>query len=223
MAYEDEKMEHLIQQHGRRFISGTILFREGDYGDTVFLIHKGKVKISKQVRNNEKTLAILGKGEFFGEMAVLDNKPRSATAEVIEDGIILVLDGKTFETFLLHNGAASLKLIKKLVQRLRETDDQIENLMIRDAESKVINTLLKMVPEAGVPTVEGVQLPLKGDDLMVKVGLSKEKLKSVLSKLKFFGLIKVSNKKIVIPSLQKLNKFHKYLEVKEGFSRRTSV
>lgn len=215
-----DKMKAFIQQYGREFVDGTVLFQEGDYGDTVFVIHKGKVKITKKVRNIEKTLALLGKGEFFGEMAVLDNKPRSATAEVAEDSMILVLDGKTFEAFLLNNSPVAVKLIKKLVQRLREADDQIENLMIRDSESKVVNTLIKMVPDTGVPTTEGVQLAIKGDDLMVKVGLSRENLKEVLGKLKIFGLIRVSNKKIVIPSLHKLNRYSKFLEMKEEFARR---
>ncbi len=211
-------MKDFLRRYGTAYAAGTILFREGEYGDRVFIIHSGKVKIVKKVRAADKTLAILGKGDFFGEMAVLDSKPRSATAEVLEDSIILVLDDRTFEKFLLANSAASLQLIKKLVHRLRDADDQIETLMIKDVESKVVNTLIKIVPDIGVSTAEGIRLPLKGEDLLVKVGLSKKELTQVLSNLKVFGLIKISGGRILIPSLNKLNKFSRFLAMKEEFA-----
>jgi len=212
--HKENKKDWILTKYARQFPKGTKLFSEGDYGEEMYFIHDGKVRIFKTIRNLSKTLALLGKGEFFGEMAVLDYKPRSASAETVEDSTLIVLGAETFETILKNDPEVSFRLIKKLVQRLREADDQIENLLIKDDESKVINTLLKLVPEIGVPTRNGIQMPIDPFDLLTKVGLDTEAMKNILSKLKKFDLIKVTEKQIFIPSLNKLRRFNKFLEMK---------
>jgi len=92
--------QDLFEKYGEIIPKGTVLFYEGDPGQEMYIIQAGKVRISKRVRNVEKTLVILGKGEFFGEMAILNNRPRSATATVIEDCKILIFDRETFETMI---------------------------------------------------------------------------------------------------------------------------
>src|SRR5207245_4677662 len=86
MAGEDQ----LFQRFGREFRKGHVLFREGEPGREMFVVQSGKVNITKTVRETEKILATLGAGEFFGEMAILNNKPRSAGATMAEDGKLLV-------------------------------------------------------------------------------------------------------------------------------------
>ena len=71
----------LFSRFGKKIPANTALFQEGDRGEEMYIIQSGKVKISKRIRGVEKTLATLEKGEFFGEMAILNDKPRSATAE----------------------------------------------------------------------------------------------------------------------------------------------
>src|SRR3990172_1049924 len=133
MANEDA----LFQRLGRVFPTGTVLFRDGETGKEMYVIQAGKVKISKKIRDTEKTLAVLGEGEFLGEMSILNNKPRSATAEVVEEAKLLVIDPKMFEQMLKGNPEIAVRIIKKLAQRLQEADDQIENLMIKDTSSKI--------------------------------------------------------------------------------------
>src|SRR5713101_6899175 len=84
--------ETLFQRFGKEFRKGTILFREGEPGKEMFVLHSGKVSISKRVRDADKVLATLGPGEFFGEMAIISNKPRNANAMVMEDARLLVID-----------------------------------------------------------------------------------------------------------------------------------
>src|SRR5258708_27035251 len=74
-------LEHLVRNHP----AGTVLFREGDRGATMYVLRSGKVKISKHISDTELTLAVLGPGEFFGEMALLEGLPRSAVAAVGQD------------------------------------------------------------------------------------------------------------------------------------------
>ena len=119
----------LYERFGREFQAGEILFSEGDSGKEMFVIQSGKIRISKKVRDVEKTLVSLGPGEFFGEMSILNNKPRSATATVEEPAKLLVIDPKTFEAMVRGNAEIAVRMIKKLSARLQEADDQIENLL----------------------------------------------------------------------------------------------
>src|SRR5215211_4503877 len=112
--------ETLFQRFGKELSKGTVLFREGDPGKEMYVLQSGKVAISKRVRDVEKVLAILGPGEFFGEMAIISNKPRNATATVSEDARLLIIDPKTFEGMIRGNGEISVRMIKKLADRLAE-------------------------------------------------------------------------------------------------------
>ena len=121
MAGEDA----LFQRFGKEFKRGDVLFREGEPGKEMYVIQSGKVNITKTVRENAKILATLGAGEFFGEMSILNNKPRSAGAVVAEDAKLLVIDPKTFEAMIRGNVEIAVRLIKKLSDRLQEADEQI--------------------------------------------------------------------------------------------------
>src|SRR5262245_47982518 len=110
--------DQLFNRFGRDLPAGTVLFREGEFGNQMFVIQSGSVRITKIVRDTEKLLAILPAGEFFGEMAILNNKPRSANAIVHEDARLLVIEAKTFEGMIRGNTEIALRLIKKLAQRL---------------------------------------------------------------------------------------------------------
>src|SRR5690349_2562721 len=95
--------ETLFQRFGKELPKGTVLFREGERGKDMFVLQMGKVAISKTVREVETVLATLGPGEFFGEMSIISNKPRNATAIVAEDAKLLVIDIKTFEAMIRGN------------------------------------------------------------------------------------------------------------------------
>jgi CRP-like cAMP-binding protein len=207
----------LFQRFGRVVPTGTLLFHENDPGEEMFIIQTGKVKISKKVRNVEKTLVVLGKGEFFGEMAILNDRPRSATAEVVEDSEILVIDRKTFETMIRGNAEISLRIIKKLSARLQEADNQIENLMIRDNTSRIVDLLAKLARDAGKHTGRGVELDYTFDDLAGMVGLGREQVVGILDKLVKIQVIELSGGAIVISNKEQLDRFMRYMEMREMF------
>src|SRR5437762_5488817 len=120
-------LEHLVRQHP----SGTVLFREGDRGQTMYVIRSGKVNICKRIGESEITLAVLGPGEFFGEMALLESLPRSAGATVLEEALLIEVDQVSFETLLKKNSEVAMRLLRRLSSRLREADRQIQALMSR--------------------------------------------------------------------------------------------
>lgn len=209
----------LFEKYGRIFPKGTVIFNENDPGAEMFIIQSGRVKISKKFRDVEKTLVILGKGDFFGEMSILNNKPRSATAEVIEDSKLLVIDGKTFEVMVRSNTEIAVRIIKNLAARLQEADNQIENLLIKDNTSRVVNSLAKMASSHGVDTPEGIRIDFNftSDELASMAGLNRAQTEEIMNKLLRAKIIRIKDNQIVITSRDQLNKFSKFLEMKEQF------
>ena len=110
------------------FHKGQVLFKEGDEGEDMYIIQSGRVAIKKKVRDGEATLAILEKGDFFGEMALLERMPRSAGAEMVEDGDLIVISGELFGDMIKTNPEIAVRMLRKYSLRLRETTRQIEQM-----------------------------------------------------------------------------------------------
>ncbi len=118
------------------FPAGKILFREGDAGEDMYIIQSGRVAIKKRTgATKDVTLAVLEKGDFFGEMAVLERMPRSATAEMSEAGDLIVISGDTFGDMIKSNPEIAFRMLRKYSIRLREMVKQIEILGKQVAES----------------------------------------------------------------------------------------
>jgi len=107
------------------FNKGHVLFHEGDDGEEMYIIQSGKVAIKKQVKDGEAVLATLEKGDFFGEMAILERMPRSAAAEVVEEGDLIVINGETFGDMIKANPEIAVRMLRKYSLRLRDADRQI--------------------------------------------------------------------------------------------------
>jgi CRP-like cAMP-binding protein len=115
------------------FENGHVVFKEGDEGDDMYIIQSGRVAIKKKVKEGDTTLAVLEKGDFFGEMAILERLPRSATAEVVEEGDLIVISGETFGDMIKANPEIAVRMLRKQSIRLRETNRQLEQLMASGA------------------------------------------------------------------------------------------
>jgi CRP-like cAMP-binding protein len=209
--------DKLYERFGKEFSSGHVLFNEGDSGKEMFVIQAGKVRISKKVRDVEKTLVSLGPGAFFGEMSILNNKPRSATATVEEDAKLLVIDPKTFEAMVRGNAEIAVRLIKTLATRLQEADDQIENLLLRDHNSRVVHYLTHVANKQGQQGPDGVAVELTVKDLAAKIGLDLDPVNEVLNKLIRARLVKLTETGFIIQDVGKLREFLEFLEMKEKF------
>ena len=208
----------LFSKFGHEFLQGTVLFREGDTGKEMYVIQSGKVDISKKVREVEKILATLGPGEFFGEMAVISNKPRTATATVAESARCLVIDPKTFEAMIRGNAEIAIRMIKKLADRLQETDAQIENLLLRDASSRVVHFLAHAAETRGKPVPGGgFKVELSLAQLPGILGIDTAALDGVLEKLSKVKMAGVEADGVIVPEPKKLREFLEFLEMKEKF------
>jgi Cyclic nucleotide-binding domain/FHA domain len=131
MAGEKDPFSQLL----KRFPKGSVLFHEGDEGEDMFIIRSGKVAIKKRVPHGEVTLAVLEKGDFFGEMAILERMPRSAAAEMVEDGDLVVIGGDVFGDMIKNTPEIAVRMLRKYSIRLRETTRQIEQMSLEGATS----------------------------------------------------------------------------------------
>lgn len=208
----------LFERFGKAFPAGTVLFREGETGREMYVLQSGKIRISKKVRDVEKVLADLGAGAFFGEMSILLNKPRSATATVLEDSKVLVIEPKTFEAMLKGNAEIAIRLIKVLADRLQEADDQIENLLLKDSTSRVLHMLMRTAEKRGQEAGNGMRkVPVTQEGLAAQTGLETAVVADVLSKLEKAALCKRESDHILIAESGKVQKYLEYLALKEQF------
>jgi CRP-like cAMP-binding protein len=109
--------------------AGSVLFKEGEPGEELFIVQSGRVAIKKRVRGGETTLAVMEKGDFFGEMALLERMPRSATAEVIEAGDLIKIDNETFGDMIKTNPEIAIRMLRKYSIRLRDANLQLEKML----------------------------------------------------------------------------------------------
>ena len=120
-------IESLVKE--RKYARGEIILRQGEEGIGLFIIKKGKVKVSKTLASGKTIdIAVHSDGEYFGELAMLDNKPRTATVTAIEDTEVYIMTYWEFKALLESKPEIALSLLPVLVERFRETNEQLLEL-----------------------------------------------------------------------------------------------
>lgn len=207
----------LIELHGRPFVQGDILFREGEPAAHAFLIHEGRVRLLKRVRMVERSVSVLRPGDLFGEGALTDGAVRPSTAVALSDGILLSLDRTALRTVVERYPHLAERILAQLVRRLRDAEDQIEVLMLRDTQSKVVSALLKMAQTRG-PISEGagpVDLLLSPVELSSRVGLDVETVKRTVQRLRDQQYLRIVGERIEIPDVEALRRLYSLLGTTE--------
>lgn len=193
---------------------GEVIFREGEPGDTMFVIRAGRVRISKHVRGGEKTFAVLGPGEFFGEMAILNGKPRTATATAVDEVTLLELDAERFQTMITKQAEIAVRFIQKLARRLEDADALIAILTKRDPKTRVILGLAREAEQRGLPgsDPEAVVVQRELDELSEELGIRRTEFDEVVGRLIRVGVVRPVEDGLEIASLARLNEFLSFLE-----------
>jgi CRP-like cAMP-binding protein len=112
-----------------------VIFRQGELGTDMFIIQEGEVQIIKHIADESHVLSKLEKGDFFGEMAILESVPRTADAVAITDVKVLVINGARFDDMLRKNPEIAVRIIRKYSQRLREANTLLERLVGREVDA----------------------------------------------------------------------------------------
>jgi CRP-like cAMP-binding protein len=208
----------LFLRLGREFSAGNVLFREGERGEEMYVIQSGLVRISKRVGDDERPLATLGRGEFLGEMAILNGKPRTATAVVVEDAKCLVIDSATLEQMIVGNAEIALRLVKKLARRLAAADELIQILLNPDPKARVLQGLKRHAESFGEDTGLGIRVNLSAEVLAREVGVETEQVRDVLGRLRRLRIAEHDEMgAILVMDLERLLEFMEFLEMPQKF------
>ena len=194
----------------RAYPKGSMVILEEEYGDKIFIIQKGTVKITRvNDEGKEVILALLGSSEIFGEMAILDGEVRSANALAQENCELLTFTSDDFIDLLKNNFKISFSLMGELAKRLRKSDMQIEALSLSDAEHRIGVSILNLAEEMGVirhgkVTIDN--LPFQ-QDIANMAGTSRETVSRILKMFEDRNMITKVGHKVVIPDYNYFRRF----------------
>ena len=186
----------------RNYLKNSMIILEEEYGDLVFVVQTGTIKITRvNDEGKEVILALLGPGEIFGELAILDGEARSANALAQENCHLLAINKEDFLEILKNNFSISYNLMCELAKRLRKSDQQIEALSLSDAEHRIGVSLLNLAEDMGVIRKGKVTiqyLPFQ-QDIANMAGTSRETVSRVLKLLENKSMISKVGHTLIIP------------------------
>jgi CRP/FNR family cyclic AMP-dependent transcriptional regulator len=176
---------------------GAALMHEGDVADSLFVVLSGRVKVMMGEEDGKETiLSILGPGEFFGEMGLIDDNPRSATVMAIEPCELLAITRRDFRRCLVEHPELAMAVMRVLVRRLREADRKIGSLAMLDVYGRVARLLLDMSESVNGQRV--VTRRITKQDIAKMIGASREMVSKVMKDLQTSGYIEVQGSQIVL-------------------------
>lgn len=185
----------------RRFGPGQVIFHLGDPGGLLYLISRGKVKISHTTpEGQEVVLAILGPGDFFGELALLDDAPRSATAEALEVTETWTLHREEFINYLTDNPDFALHVLQTLARHIRRLNTQLADIFFLDLPGRLARTLLHLAEQYGTYTTDGtiINLSLTQTDLAEMTGATRVSVNKALGRFRRAGWIRVAGRQVTL-------------------------
>ncbi len=222
-------MNDALSRFARDYPAGTVLFEEGQPGDYMYVVQQGEIEIRRQVGPDERVLSVLTVGEFFGEMAILNGRPRSATAVVRTPATLLVIEGRTFEAMLRARPEIAIRIIKSLATRLESANQHIELLLLPTPNHRVVQCLRHLAEEqlaltgAQVHVGAAILVPKQIDDIAERVGLPASEVAEVVERLRTARLVLLAEDAgiggggFIVPEVGRLLEFLEFLNLKDRF------
>lgn len=208
-ALSDEELDALAScAQRRRYRAGEAVFHKDDPGAMLYILVSGLVKITlPSDEGHEAVLALVGAGEMFGELALLDGQPRSASAVAMEPCEAVTLRRDDFLEFLKGHPDVSVSIIAMLSRRLRHTNDLIADTLFLDTPTRIAKKLLDLAADFGRKTDDGIviDLRLRQQDMASMVGASRESVNRCLILLEQRGIIRLDKQRITIVRPSDLN------------------
>ena len=188
---------HLIE---RRFPKNTSIVEEGLPGDYMYIIRSGRVKVTKlSDEGREKIMGFLEAGDFFGEMALLDRAPRSASVKTLGEVRLLALSRRDFLDVLRKSPDVSMAVIAELSRRLREMDEQASSLSFQRVKDRARGLLGRIAKEPASIPGRRMTPPLTHQQIADMIGTSRETVTRVLKELREEGWLLREGKRYLVP------------------------
>lgn len=214
---EQAERDGLLARYGRTFPAGTVIFRDGEPADFAYLVQAGRIRLFKQVGAMERSLRVVRPGDLFGESALHVDSKRRSTAVALDATTALAIDHAAFAQVLTNDPTVGLSVLEQLIRRLRDAEDQVEILMVRDHQSKVVVALMKLAQrelEAGRAS-EDLSLQVSPLELSAQVGLDVEAVKRVVAQLRETGYLRIENERVALSDMETLRELYSLLSLKD--------
>jgi len=207
---DEEQLRRLARcLQARDYKKNTMVVLETDEGSTLFIIAKGKVKISRMSDSGKEViLAILGEGDFFGEMSLLDGQVRSANVTTTKDSELYLLRREDFLEHIEKYPNIAISLLKELAARLRKSDMQIKSLSLFDATGRVASAIIQIAEDTGTikdGVVKIEHMPSQ-KDLANIAGTSRETISRVIKSFIAGGILEKSGGKLYVNDYESFRK-----------------
>lgn len=194
----------LFHKFGITINPGEHLFKEGDEGDKMYIIQQGNIRISKIIEGTDHELAVLGKGDFFGEMAIVTNEKRTATATALNKTDLLAFDKQGFLSLINKNAKIALNIIEKLCRRLQKLHIQIQHMGRKNSRTLVALHLSQAFKNDA--DADGrIPYDTSVNDISLNLELPFESIESILNEFQNEGIIKKEESELVLESKKKLD------------------
>lgn len=207
---EDKELEKITEiSHLKKYRKDEDIFSEGEVGDALYILVSGVVKVFRTSSDGRiKTLALLQKGDFLGEMAILEKEIRSANVRAVEDAEMLVINRRDFEASLTTNPQIAFKIMETLCARLRDADKQIESLTFQNVSGRLVIALLDLAEKHGVQAEKGIKIDMEltHQELSEMVGTAREVVSRILNDFRKTNCIEIEKHYITITDKEKLKK-----------------
>jgi len=202
-SLDSEDLRALLQIiRTRDYPRGTVLVSQGDPGDEFVILVEGSVKVELLTpEGKELTLTMLSAFQFFGELALFDDMPRSATVSALEDTRVMVLGKQDFHRMLEEHPRMFFPILRQLTRRLRTLTEDVASLAYLDAYSRVARKLLLLADQLGVsnsPDEVLIPQPLTHQELANLVGATRETVTKILNEMKDKGLLSIDQHRITL-------------------------
>jgi CRP/FNR family transcriptional regulator, cyclic AMP receptor protein len=193
----------------RSFPAGVRVFHEGDQSDACYLVRSGDLRVTREHSDGRAiALATLGRGDIFGELAMLDGQARSASVETLSDSELLALPAADFRRLLAQHSQISVKLIAALTRRLRETNERVARQSFQTVPSRVAGVLTQLIAEEAAPEGRsGVTVRMTQADLAQLAGTSRESVSRFLATLERAGVVRVGRGRVTVVEPRRLRAY----------------
>jgi CRP/FNR family transcriptional regulator, cyclic AMP receptor protein len=180
----------------KQYPKGSVILFEDDPGDSLFIVRSGRVKVVLVAEDGrEVILGVLGVGEHFGELSLIDDQPRSAHVIAMEESSLLVLRRDDFRHRVEATPAVAWALLSELSRRLRRADGKIGGLVLLDVPGRIARLLLDVAEEGGADTIDK---PLTHQVIAQMIGASRETVSRTMREFQDTGLLSVHRRRITI-------------------------
>ena len=209
-AADDTAIETLVHVlRIRRFRRGETIFHQGDPGDALFVLNSGSVKVVLPSDEGAEPaiVAILGPGEFFGELAILDGAPHSATIVAVEATETLVLHRDAFLSLIDSDSGLRRDLLASLATEIRRLTGHVEDLHFLDLPGRLASRILRLAESAGRPAADGsvrISWPYTQSELAGMIGGSRQSVNRLLADLTEQGLVRLERDELIVVSVDRL-------------------